>query len=152
MARRRPARGDAGAALPEFVAVAALVTVLFAALLQLALALHVRTVLVDCVAEGARYGALADRTPQDGAVRARELITGALSPRFAQSVSAAVVDTGGIPAVEVTAQAPLPVAGLLGTVVTVTVHGHGALPVPAALPVSAPRTVPAPPSEPGGRR
>lgn len=108
-----------------------MVTLVFAALLQLALALHVRTVLVDCVAEGARYGALADTTPEAGAARARELIGSALSPRFAQDVRAdrAVVD--GLATVEVTAVAPLPVAGLLGTATTVTVVGHGALALPA---------------------
>ncbi len=142
---RHPLRGESGAALPEFVAVAALVTLVFAALLQLAYALHVRTVLVDCVAEGARYGALADRTPQDGAARARELITGALSPRYARSVSATVVDVAGVSAVEVTAEAPLPVVGLLGTAATVTVHGHGALPAPAPPPP------PVSPAVPGGR-
>lgn len=120
--------------LPEFVAVAALTTLVFAGLLQLSLALHVRTVLVDCVAEGARYGALGDRGPQDGAARAQELVTAALGPRFAQEVSAerAVVD--GLAVVRVSARAPLPVAGMAGTALTTTVHGHG---VAVAGPVAA---------------
>lgn len=122
-----PHRGEEGAAVPEFVAVAALVTMVFAALLQLSLALHVRTVLVDCVAEGARYGALADRTPQDGAARARELISAALSPRFAQAVTAGQVQVEGLPAVRVSAQAPLPAVGMLGTATTVQVQGHGVM-------------------------
>ncbi len=125
----RGPRGDAGAAVPEFVAVSALATVVLAALLQLSFALHVRTVLVDCVAEGARYGALADRAPEDGAARARELISAALAPRYAADVRAQRVTVEGIDAVAVTAEAPLPVVGLVGTAATVTVVGHGALPV-----------------------
>ena len=125
----RRTRGDAGAAVPEFVAVSALATLVLAALLQLSFALHVRTVLVDCVAEGARYGALADRDPADGAARARELIGSALAPRYATDVRAQRVAVAGIDAVAVTAEAPLPVFGLLGTAATVTVVGHGALPV-----------------------
>jgi len=114
--------------LAEFVAVTALVTLVFGALLQLSFALHVRTVLVDCVAEGARYGALADRGPEDGAARARELISAALAPRFAEDVTARQVAVADLAVVEVSAQAPLPVAGLLGTAATVTVRGHGAAP------------------------
>lgn len=124
--------GDGGAVLPEFVAVTALVTLVFAALLQLSFALHVRTVLVDCVAEGARYGALADRTPADGAARARELIGAALSPRFAGAVRAEQSVVDGMAVVEVTAEVPLPVVGLLGTATTVAVEGHGARPLPTA--------------------
>jgi hypothetical protein len=124
-------RGDGGAVLPEFVAVTAVVTLVFAALLQLALALHVRTVLVDCIAEGARYGALADRTPADGAARARELISAALSPRFAQAVDAETGVVDGLAVVRVSAQAPLPAVGLVGTATTVEVVGHGALPLAA---------------------
>jgi hypothetical protein len=120
--------GDRGAALPEFVMVAVVVTFVFGALLQLAFALHVRTVLVDCVAEGARYGALGDRDPQDGVVRARDLISLRLGERYAQDVRAGEVEVAGLPVVEVSATAPLPVIGPLGTATTVTVSGHGALP------------------------
>jgi len=122
-------RGDAGAVVPEFVLVSALLTLLFAGLLQLGLALHVRTVLVDCVGEGARYGALADRAPEDGAERARELIRASLPDRYAEDVDARYATEGGLATVEVTARAPLPVVGLLGTGRTVTARGHGAVEV-----------------------
>lgn len=121
-------RGDAGSALPEFLMVSVVVTFLFAALLQLGFALHVRTVLVDCVAEGARYGALADRDPQDGVARARDLIALRLGDRFAQDVTAGEAQVAGMDVVEVTATAPLPALGPLGTATTVTVRGHGAVP------------------------
>ena len=127
--QRSVSSGDRGAAVPEFVMVAALVTVLFTGLLQLALALHVRNTLTDCVAEGARLGALADRGPVDGAERARTLIRSSLADRYAADVSAGYVEVDGLRAVRVTATAPLPVLGLLGPVGTLTVEGHGAVEV-----------------------
>lgn len=104
--------------------VGALATVLFAAVLQLALALHVRATLVDCAAEGARYGALADRTPAQGAARARELIAMSVSARFAGDVSAEATVVDGLDVVRVHVTAPLPVIGLLGPAGTLTVDGH----------------------------
>ena len=103
---------------------AGLVTLVFAAVLQLTLALHVRNTLVDCAAEGARYAALADRTPADGAARTRALISMSLAPGYADDVT--VVDTvvGGLAVIEVRVTAPLPVAGLLGPSGTLVVTGH----------------------------
>lgn len=114
----------------DFVLVAALTTVLFAGVLQLALALHVRSTLVDCAAEGARYAALADRSPADGAARTRELITMSLSARFAQDVVADTVDVDGTAMVRVTVTAGLPVLGLLGPAGSLTVDGHALEEVP----------------------
>jgi hypothetical protein len=114
---------DAGSAVVDFVLVGMLTTLLFASVLQLALALHVRSTLIDCAAEGARYGALADRTPADGASRAAELIRVSLDASFAQDVHAAVVVEDGLELVEVEVSAPLPVLGLLGPA-ALTVAGH----------------------------
>lgn len=114
---------DRGSALVDFVLVSGLTTVVFLAVLQLGLALHVRSTLVDCVAEGARYGALADRTAADGAVRAVELIEVSLHPRFAQDVTAERVVVDGLDVVRVEATAPLPLVGLIGPA-TLTVDGH----------------------------
>lgn len=87
-----------------------------------------RNTLTDCVSEGARYGAFADRTPDDGARRARELIAVSLSPRYAEAVTARTTRTpDGLEVVQVTARAPLPVIGLLGVGRGVSVSGHGAV-------------------------
>ena len=86
--------------------------------------LHVRNTLVDCASEGARYGALADRRPADGAQRARELIRADLSDRYAQQVGAGVEQVDGLTTVVVRVRAPLPVAGLLGVGRGVEVSGH----------------------------
>lgn len=104
--------------------IGALTTVLFAGVLQLALALHVRSTLTDCAAEGARYGALADRTVEQGAQRAQELITMTLAPRFAQQVTAESTVVDGLEVVRVEVTAPIPVVGLLGPAGILTVDGH----------------------------
>ncbi|RYV49595.1 TadE/TadG family type IV pilus assembly protein [Pengzhenrongella frigida] len=120
----RGARGDAGSAIVDFALVAGLVTLVFAAILQLTLAVHVRNTLVDCAAEGARYAALADRTPADGADRTRALIAMSLAPGFADDVAVSDRVLDGLSVVEVRVTAPLPVAGLLGPAGVLTVTGH----------------------------
>ncbi|HEY6798383.1 MAG TPA: TadE family protein [Kineosporiaceae bacterium] len=119
----RSRRGDRGAAVVDFVLVGALATLVFVGVLQLAVVLHVRNTLIDCASEGARYGALADRGPADGARRAAGLIGQDLSPRYARDVTGGIEDVGGLPTVVVQVRAPLPVLGLLGAGV-VTVVGH----------------------------
>ena len=113
-AARRP-QGESGAAVVDFVLTSALLMFVFLAVLQLGLALHVRNTLISCAAEGARYGAREGATPEQGAGRARELISRSLSSRFAGGVSASVQTTGAdVRVVVVAVSAPLPVVGPLG--------------------------------------
>jgi Flp pilus assembly pilin Flp len=123
-------RDERGSAIVDFTLVGALVTLVFVAVVQLAVVLHVRNTLVDCASEGARYGALADRDPQAGARRARELIAEDLSARYAGSVSAGRERFGGIDTVVVRVRAPLPVAGLLGVGRAIDVSGHAVAEAP----------------------
>jgi TadE-like protein len=108
----------------EFAMVGGLLTLLFVALLQLALAVYTRNVLIDCAAEGARYGALAQQESSAGADRTRALIRHDLADRFAREVSAQVVRQGGLQVVEVRVRAPLPVLGVLGLGRELQVSGH----------------------------
>jgi hypothetical protein len=117
----------------DFALVGALLTLLFVALLQLTLVLHVRNTAIDCAAEGARFGARADRSPTDGAERARELIASDLSPGYAAKldrVSSTRVTVDGVPTVEVSMTVPLPVFGLIGSTGSMTVRGHAFLESP----------------------
>ena len=66
--------------------VAVLVVFLFLVVAQVGVALHVRTVLVAAAAEGARHGANADRTPEQGGLRAVEVVADSLSPEVAAGV------------------------------------------------------------------
>jgi len=134
--RRRVACGgsvpaDRGSAVVDFVLVGALLTVLFVAVVQLALALHVRATLIDCAAEGARFGALDGSSPAAGAARTRDLVAGALSPRYAEDVDAGVGSIDGVRVVVVRVRAPLPVLGLLGPGHVVAATGRAMLEGPA---------------------
>jgi Flp pilus assembly protein TadG len=119
-------RGEHGAAVVEFVLVSVLLLGLFLGVLQLALALHTRTVLVAAAQEGARWAANADRSPADGVARTRALVADALSVEAAaaMTVTAAPVSRGGVRVVEVTVRGPLPVRFLPASPVEVTVRGH----------------------------
>ena len=88
--RPRPRPGpdrERGAAVVDFALVAGLLALVFAGVVQLTLAVHVRNTLVDCAAEGARYAALADRTPDDGVARTRALIDASLAAGYGDAVS-----------------------------------------------------------------
>ncbi len=122
--RARLGATDRGSAIVDFALVSGLVAMVFAAVIQVTLAVHVRNTLVDCAAEGARYAALADRTPEDGVERARALISTSLAPGYADDVTAVDTELHGLPVVEVRVSAPLPVAGLLGPGGVLSVSGH----------------------------
>lgn len=114
----------------DFTLVGALLTLLFVAVLQLALVLHAHNTLVDCASAGARYGALADRTPSAGAQRARELISAELSRTYAADVTAGRERYAGLDTIVVRVRAPLPLVGLLGPGRTMTVAGHAGVEQP----------------------
>lgn len=118
---------DDGSAVVDFALVGGLLSVLFLSIVQLGLVVHVRNTLIDCAAQGARYGARAGRVPTDGIARTRELVAAELSPGYAarlSDVSASIVSRSGVPAVELRLTAPLPLVGLLGPSGELSVQGH----------------------------
>lgn len=127
---RRPDRrptGDQGSAVVDFALVGGLLTLVFLSVVQLGLVLHVRNTLIDSASEGARWGARAGSSPQDGAEQALALVGSELTPGYAArvgDVSAREVDLGGVRAVEVSITAPLPLIGLIGPAGALTVRGH----------------------------
>ena len=120
-------RDDNGSAAAEFVMVGALLTTMTLSVLQLGLALHVRNTVVDAAAEGARFGALADNTLEDGVARTTDLITTALGPDYARDVSASYGTYLGHPASIVTVRTPMPLIGLVGIDQALEVSGHAAV-------------------------
>ncbi len=104
-----------------------LLTVLALAVVQLALALHVRNTLLDAAAEGARHGSLAGSSASDGVARTRDLISAAISADYARDVTAGRTSVGGVPVIEVTVRATIPVVGLLGPPRGLEVSGHAAI-------------------------
>lgn len=117
-------RDDTGSAAVEFTLVGALLTVLTLSVLQLGLALHIRNTVHDAAAEGARFGALADNRPADGAARTVALITEAIGPHYAGDVRVAGGAWRGHPTVTVTVRTTLPLIGLVGIDGALEVSGH----------------------------
>jgi Flp pilus assembly protein TadG len=108
----------------EFALVSSLLVVLFLAILQVGVALHVRNTLVAAAAEGARYGAAADRSAVDGAAKTREIIGASLPGSYAVDVTSGYQIIGGLDTVVVQVRAPLPLLGLVGPVGDLVVRGH----------------------------
>lgn len=115
---------DSGNAIAEYVMVLALAVIIFAGILQLGFALHVRNTLIDAAAAGARYASLADRTDDDGVSRARGIIANSVGESYAQDISISRTQVGSLPAVEVTVVAPLPVVAMFGPPEALNVSGH----------------------------
>ena len=101
-----------------------LLTVLTLGVLQLAFAVYVRNVVHDAAVEGAYHGALADTEPADGAARTARLIDTAVGGALDAEVSAAAVEGGAGPEVQVTVVATLPLVGLLGVPAGMEVTAH----------------------------
>ena len=104
---------DDGNVLVEFVLVSILVIAIAMGVIQLAVTLHVRNMLISSASEGARRAATNDRVLDDGVGRTTSLVTQALGG-YAVDVGASDILIDGVPAVRVTASAPVPVLGLWG--------------------------------------
>lgn len=117
-------RRDDGSAVVEFVLVSVLVVFVVLAVCQLALALYVRNTLSAAATEGARFGAFADRSPDDAVVHTRRLIAMSLPEQFAQDVSAGREMVGGAPTVVVEVRADLPLVAWWGPAQSLVARGH----------------------------
>ena len=117
-------RDDRGAAVAESTMVMTLVVLLFAALLQAGLVIHTRNVMIDAASAGARYGALADRVPEDGVQRARELLAAGVPGQSGARIVAEPTSQDGVPVLRVTISSSLPGLGFLPGPIPVEVSGH----------------------------
>lgn len=124
---RRLILDERGSAVAEFTLVGILLTVVALAVVQLALALHVRNTVLDAAAEGARYAALAGAGEEAGVVRTRDLIGAAISSEFARDVTASRSSIGDVPVVAIMVRTTMPVIGLLGLDRGLEVTGHAAV-------------------------
>lgn len=115
---------DDGSAVVEFVLGAVFVLAIVLAVIQLALVAHIRNTVTDAAAEGARYSAAADASLSDGEQRTRELITSALSPRYAEHIRVDSINDGTDTLIRVQVTTPLPVVGLLGPSGQLTMSAH----------------------------
>jgi len=124
MTGARAFAADRGSAAAEFALASALLATLTLAVLQLALALHVRNTIADAAAEGARASALIGATDADGVLRAKTLIASALDEKYARDVALTRATSGEGVVIEITVRAPLPLVGLVGPVNAMEVTGR----------------------------
>ena len=122
--QRTPVWPPRGAAVAESTMVMTLVVLLFAALLQAGVVIHTRNVMIDAASAGARYGALADRSPEDGVQRARELLSAGVPGQSGADVAAELTSQDGVPVLRVTVSSSLPGLGFLPGPIPVEVSGH----------------------------
>lgn len=102
---------ERGAATAEFVMVSALLVLLTMLIMQLAFLVHVRNTLIDAASSGARLGVLHDRTPEDGAERAAELISGSITEAHAEDISYEYVPAGEGRSLRITVRTQVPLLG-----------------------------------------
>ena len=117
-------RSDDGVAVAEFVMVAALLSLVFLAVIQLGLAMHVRNTVIDSAVAGARLASLPDAAPREGAELTQQLISDAVSSRYAERIDVDYSTVGGEDIVTVTVTTPVPVIGLLGPTGTWQLSGR----------------------------
>ncbi len=91
--------------------VSALLVLLTMLILQLAFLVHVRNTLIDAASTGARLGVLHDRTPQDGAERTAELISGSITEAHAEDISYEYVPAGEGRSLRITVRTQVPLLG-----------------------------------------
>lgn len=116
-------REDRGSAVVEFALVSPLLLLVALAVLQVTLALHVRSTLTAAAAEGARAGALAGSGLAVAESRTRDVLDDALGGDAAQAVDASRTTLDGVDVVRVRITARLPLLGTLGPT-ALTVEGH----------------------------
>ncbi|WP_075972432.1 TadE/TadG family type IV pilus assembly protein [Glutamicibacter halophytocola] len=102
-----------GSAVAEFVMITTLLVLIALTLIQLALVLHVRNTLIDAAANGAHYGALANRSTADAQDRTRHLITESLHSGFAGNISVRSANVGEGSVITVSVETKVPLVGLL---------------------------------------
>jgi Flp pilus assembly protein TadG len=116
-------REDRGSAVVEFALVTPLLLLVALAVLQLILALHVRSTLTAAAAEGARAGALAGSGLRVAESRTRDVLADALGGDAAQAVVASRTRLDGVGVVRVRVTARLPLLGTFGPT-ALTIEGH----------------------------
>lgn len=109
MTRAEPTDTEQGSATAEFTMVAALLALLFVAVIQVAGMIHVRNTLIDAASTGARFGTLADRTADDAAARTQQLISSSISARYAEDISYDYIDGPEGRTLRITVQAQVPI-------------------------------------------
>ncbi len=116
-------RDERGSAVVEFTVVVPTLMLVVLGVLQVGLALHVRSTITSAAAEGARVAAVSGGDTAAGVRRTRQALSSSLANGVVESVLARRTSAGGVATVDVEVRARLPLVGLLGPS-SLVVHGH----------------------------
>lgn len=120
----RGLRDDRGSSPVEFLLVGTLLTALTLAVLQLAVAVYVRNVVHDAAVEGAYHAALADTSLEEGADRARDVVSRAIGDSYAGDIVVGTSESQGHRTADLRIRTALPVFGLVGIPYALEVEAH----------------------------
>jgi len=123
LARVTRVRREDGSAVVEFVVVVPMLMLMLLGIVQVGLALYVRSTLTAAAAEGARISAVAGGDRAVGERRTRAALASTLADGVVESVAVHAVRVRGVETVQVEVRARLPLVGLLGPSVLVA-RGH----------------------------
>jgi len=126
MTRRASLGSDDGDATVEFALVAPLLLLVTLAVLQLSLALHVRSVLIGAATEGARLAAMAGGDAAAGEQRTERILAESIAGTTLRETAVRVDRAGPVPVAAVDVTVDLPLIGLLGPA-PMTVTGRAVL-------------------------
>ena len=98
----------------EFTVVVPLLVLLVLVVVQVGLALHVRSTLQSAAAEGARVAAVSVGDASVAERRVRQALAASLADGVVESVAVTPVRARGLATIEVEIRARLPLVGLLG--------------------------------------
>ena len=107
-------QGDSGNASVEFALVAPLLMLVALAVLQLMLAIHVRSVVTSAAMEGARVAALVDGDLTRAESRTRSILESNIAGAAVRSISASQVTEGDNKMFAVVVETELPLIGFYG--------------------------------------
>lgn len=111
---RNQLKSERGNASVEFALVAPLLMLVALAVLQLMLAIHVRTVITSAAIEGARVAALVDGDLTRAESRTRSILESNIAGTAVQSISASRVTEGDNEMFAVVVDVELPLIGFYG--------------------------------------
>ena len=107
-------QGDSGNASVEFALVAPLLMLVALAVLQLMLAIHVRSVVTSAAIEGVRVAALVDGDLTRAELRTRSILESNIAGAAVRSISASQVTEGDNKMFAVVVETELPLIGFYG--------------------------------------
>lgn len=123
----KPFQHERGAAVPEFVLVLIVLVPVIAAIVHLALVMHVRNTVTSAASDGARSGAARGATAEHAVARTQSLISSAIAASFAREVEAREVTKDGVPMIQVRVRTSVPALGLAGPSTEVNATAHAIL-------------------------